>query len=124
MSEARYLIVNADDFGYGTWVNDGILEAHECGIVTSTSLMVRQPAARDAVVASRAHAALDIGLHLDLGEWAYRHNEWQPVYQVVDVGDAAAVWAEVRRQLATFQDMVGRDPTHLDSHQHVHLREP
>ena len=31
---------------------------------------------------------------------------------------------EVRRQLELFRDLVGREPTHLDSHQHVHLSEP
>jgi predicted glycoside hydrolase/deacetylase ChbG (UPF0249 family) len=31
---------------------------------------------------------------------------------------------EVARQLTTFRRLVGKDPTHLDSHQHVHLREP
>jgi chitin disaccharide deacetylase len=30
----------------------------------------------------------------------------------------------VYRQLAAFRCLVGKDPTHIDSHQHVHLREP
>jgi predicted glycoside hydrolase/deacetylase ChbG (UPF0249 family) len=34
------------------------------------------------------------------------------------------VAAEVRRQLDAFRGLVGRDPTHLDSHQHAHTREP
>jgi chitin disaccharide deacetylase len=34
------------------------------------------------------------------------------------------VTEEAARQLAAFRRLVGRDPTHLDSHQHVHLREP
>ena len=38
----RYLIVNADDFGLSEGVNRGIVRAHEGGIVTSASLMVRQ----------------------------------------------------------------------------------
>ena len=41
----RHLIVNADDFGQSAGINRGIIEAHEHGIVTSTSLMVRWPAA-------------------------------------------------------------------------------
>src|SRR5262249_28210362 len=34
------------------------------------------------------------------------------------------VRAEVDRQLAAFRDLTGFDPTHIDSHQHVHRREP
>ena len=47
MSE-RILVVNADDFGQSEGVNRGIIEAHTNGIVTSASLMVRWPAAREA----------------------------------------------------------------------------
>jgi predicted glycoside hydrolase/deacetylase ChbG (UPF0249 family) len=44
----RQLIVNADDFGQSAGVNRGVIEAHENGIVTSASLMVRWPDAADA----------------------------------------------------------------------------
>jgi len=47
-----------------------------------------------------------------------------PVYEVVPVDDIEAVKNEVTRQLASFRRLVGKDPTHIDSHQHVHLREP
>ena len=45
MAAARVLIVNADDLGLSEAVNTGIAAAHERGIVTSASLMVRQGAA-------------------------------------------------------------------------------
>ncbi|MFN5990687.1 MAG: ChbG/HpnK family deacetylase, partial [Dolichospermum sp.] len=35
-----YLIINADDFGFSHDVNAAIIQAHEEGILTSTSLMV------------------------------------------------------------------------------------
>ncbi|MEO5579107.1 MAG: ChbG/HpnK family deacetylase [Gemmatimonadaceae bacterium] len=120
----RWLIVNADDFGLSPGVTDGILEAHERGIVTSTSLMVRAPGAAQAVARSRAHPGLSLGLHLDLGEWAWRHEAWEALYQVIPLDDEPAVNDEVRRQVESFRRMVGSDPTHMDSHQHVHLREP
>jgi hypothetical protein len=47
-----------------------------------------------------------------------------PVYEVVPMSDATAVKEEATRQLAAFRRLVGRDPTHLDSHQHIHRREP
>lgn len=86
----RHLIVNADDFGQSLGVNRGIIEAHERGIVTSASLMVRSPAAADAAAYSARRPKLSLGLHLDLGEWSYRGNRWVPLYEVVRVDDAEA----------------------------------
>ena len=54
----RRLVVNADDFGLSPGVNEGILEAHANGIVTSTSLMVLERASDDAVRAADGHEAL------------------------------------------------------------------
>ena len=115
------LVVDADDFGHSAGVNAGIVEAHERGIVTSASLMVRRPEAAAAAAYARAHPELSVGLHAELGEWAYRGADgWVAVDEVED----GAVPAEIERQLELFRALLGRDPTHLDSHQHVHLREP
>lgn len=124
MPAKRYLIVNADDFGLSEGVNRGIIRAHEQGIVTSASLMVRWPAAAEAAAHARQHPRLSVGLHLDLAEWIYREDQWVPRYEVVPPDDQAAVAAEVARQLAAFQRLLGRPPTHIDSHQHVHRNEP
>src|SRR3712207_7572277 len=78
----RYLIVNADDFGRSFGVNRGIIEAHENGIVTSASLMVRWPAAAAAAAYAKERPGLGLGLHLDLGEWAYKAGAWPAVYEV------------------------------------------
>jgi predicted glycoside hydrolase/deacetylase ChbG (UPF0249 family) len=122
--QVRYLIVNADDFGQGPGVNRGIVAAHECGVVTSASLMVRWPAAAEAAEYARRRPELSLGLHLDLGEWTYRDGVWEPVYEVVALDDQAGVADEVARQLDAFRRLTGANPSHLDSHQHVHLREP
>jgi predicted glycoside hydrolase/deacetylase ChbG (UPF0249 family) len=45
-------------------------------------------------------------------------------YSVVDVNDAVAVAEEFARQLNQFQKLLGKEPTHIDSHQHVHRQEP
>ena len=116
--------MNADDFGISEGVNCGIIEAHEHGIVTSASLMVRWPAAPQAAAYATAHPDLSVGLHVDLGEWIYRNGGWEPLYQVVAADDCTAVAAELSRQLDTFRQLMGKNPTHLDSHQHVHRDEP
>ncbi len=120
----RVLIVNADDFGRSEPINAGILAAHRDGIVTSTSLMVRWQAADEAARMARTNPNLAVGLHLDLGEWEPRDGEWRPVYEVVPVEDAAAVEREARAQLDRFRELIDRDPTHIDSHQHVHRHQP
>ncbi len=124
MGEDRFLVINADDLGLAAAVNAGIFAAHERGVVTSASLMVRQGAARAAAEEAAAHPDLAIGLHLDLGEWVYESGEWTQAYLHCDTDDAAAVEAECRAQLERFRALFGRDPTHLDSHQHVHESEP
>ena len=119
----RVLIVNADDFGRSPGVNSGIIRAHEEGIVTSATLMVRWPDAEEAAVYAR-RTSLAVGLHLDLGEWEYAQGEWRARYEVVDTETAGAVADELGRQLGRFERLMGRPPTHLDSHQHVHRDEP
>lgn len=122
--EPRHLIVNADDFGLSNGINRGILHAHEHGIVTSTSLMVRAPAAESAAAGVRRFPALSVGLHVDFGEWAFRGGKWVQLYAVVPLDDDAAIRQELERQLRRFRQLIGGMPTHVDSHQHVHLREP
>ena len=106
----RYLIVNADDFGLSPGITEGILEAHTQGIVTSTSLMVFEPAAEQAGRAAREHPSLSVGLHF---------VEPEPV-DLDDPGQAAVAFSQ---QLARFRELTGADPTHIDSHHHVHSEE-
>lgn len=113
MSERR-LIFNADDFGASTGVNRGIVECHVDGVLTSTSLMVTGRAVGEAVALSREHPDLAIGLHWDVfGE----DERW------FDLTDRPAVREEFARQLDRFHELMGRGPTHVDSHRHAHLSE-
>ena len=107
----HYVIVNADDFGNSEGINCGIIEAHERGIVTSTSLMVNTPATVAAVKLARAYPHLGVGLHVNFtGEGEC----------LVDLQDRQAVKRELEEQFNRFVDLTGQFPTHLDSHQHVH----
>jgi predicted glycoside hydrolase/deacetylase ChbG (UPF0249 family) len=99
----RRLIVNADDLGYTAGINRGILEAHERGIVTSTSLMVDRPAAREGAKIARSRPNLSVGLHA-----------------VLDGIEPARCEPELARQLERFRELVAAEPTHLDSHHHTH----
>lgn len=124
MNDERILIVNADELGRTPGINRGILEAHDRGIVTSASAMVRRAAIVDAAHLVAERPLLSVGLHVDLCEWEVRDGRWVPVEIVVPVDDGDAVAEEVLTQLATFRELFGRDPSHLDSHQDVHRSDP
>lgn len=111
----KYVIVNADDLGLTPGVTRGILAAHEHGVVTSASLLVDRPASGGAADAVGRTPGLSVGLHADLAD-----ADGRPL---VDLTDAAACRAEVERQVDHFAQLVGREPTHLDSHRNVH-RQP
>jgi chitin disaccharide deacetylase len=110
----RRLIVNADDFGASSGTNRGIVECHTRGVLTSTSMMVTGAAVDEAVELSRSHPRLAVGLHWDvIGE---DEREF-------DLGDQRAVREEFALQLERFHELMGRAPTHVDSHRHMHLDE-
>jgi chitin disaccharide deacetylase len=108
---AKRLVVNADDFGASIGVNRGILDCHTRGIVTSTSLMVTGRAVREAVAMSRDCPLLSVGLHWDV--WGEDEREF-------DLNDLAAVRETFRQQMDEFYRLLGRGPTHVDSHRHAH----
>ncbi|HKW95475.1 MAG TPA: ChbG/HpnK family deacetylase [Methylomirabilota bacterium] len=107
---ARYLIVNADDFGADEQVNRGIIEAHARGIVTSASLMVDMPGARAAVRLAGRYPGLSVGLHVDFTSEG----------RTIDLSDRRLLQRELARQLDAFGELTGGRPTHLDSHHHMH----
>jgi predicted glycoside hydrolase/deacetylase ChbG (UPF0249 family) len=109
----KYLIFNADDFGASTGVNRGILKCHTRGVVTSTSLTVTGRAVHEAVAMSRDHPTLAVGLHWDV---------WGEDERWFDVEDLPAVRDEFHRQLEEFYRLMGRMPTHVDSHRHAHRK--
>lgn len=109
----KFLIINADDFGYGCGVNRAITELHDQGVVTSAGLMVNTPGTEEAVALASARPALSLGLHVNFTNEAQR---------LVEFDDPEVCRRELRRQFDRFVALTGRPPTHLDSHQHVHRR--
>jgi chitin disaccharide deacetylase len=62
----RRLVVNADDFGHSTSINQAVIRAHRDGILTGASLMVSEPGSAEAVELARENPKLGVGLHLTL----------------------------------------------------------
>jgi predicted glycoside hydrolase/deacetylase ChbG (UPF0249 family) len=80
-------------------------------VLTSTGLMVNTPATVEAVGMTADLPNLSIGLHVNFT------NEAQ---HLVDFDNPRVCRDELRRQFDRFVDLMGRLPTHIDSHQHVH----
>lgn len=93
---SNYLLINADDFGYSYGINKGIIEAHENGIVTSTSVMVNAIAADEAKNLA-SYPDLSIGLHFELKE-------------------ISEIRSELEKQVEKFVAIVGKMPDHIDIH--------
>jgi chitin disaccharide deacetylase len=123
----KYLIVNADDFGLSPGVTRGIIEAHQAGVVSSTSLMANMPGVLDAVQRAKHLPNLGVGLHFNL---TYGGPLSDPA-RVPSLVDAEGkfhknheVWTEedVTTELhAQWKRVIhsGIIPTHLDSHHHI-----
>ena len=61
---SKRLIVNADDYGRTAGVVEGILRAHQRGIVTSTTAMMNMPGIEDALRRAQSYPELGLGVHL------------------------------------------------------------
>ena len=132
----RWLVVTADELGLSSKRNQGIVDAHCKGIVTSASMLAYGPAFREAVKIAKALPKLDIGLHLNLSE-----GEPLVLGHKTLVGPDGKFWgrAEARRrakeslfdmrevereadaQIATLKD-ANIKITHLNSIDHLHVR--
>lgn len=66
MTKIKKLIVNADDFGLHTLINQGIIKGHRDGFITSTSIMPSANAYEEAVALAKDNPKLGIGIHLTL----------------------------------------------------------
>jgi predicted glycoside hydrolase/deacetylase ChbG (UPF0249 family) len=130
---ARLLIVNADDFGRSVGVDGGIVRAHKEGIVTSTTFMTNAPSTDHAASLARATPSLDLGVHLVL-TYAKPVSDaakipslvrddgsfWRPTELLARPIDRTQALIEYRAQYARARELVGREPTHIDTHHWVH----
>jgi len=125
----RRLVVNADDFGFTSDVNQGILEAHRNGILTSTTLMANGTAFDDAVRIALENPTLDVGCHLVLigGRSLVAPGDPLPATVTELLGAIVSrrlpIYDELTAQVRRIVD-AGITPTHIDTHKHTHLAPP
>ncbi|WP_227317741.1 chitin disaccharide deacetylase [Cedecea davisae] len=129
----RLLIINADDFGLSKAQNYGIIEAFHHGVVTSTTAMMNAEAIKHAAGLCARYPGLGVGMHFVLtlgrpltempvltrGEGVL--GKW--IWEMAEQGqlDLAEIRQELESQYQRFIDVFGIEPTHLDSHHHVHM---
>lgn len=127
---ATALIINADDLGLCDSVNRGILDAWAQGAISDSSVFATLPDL-PTVLAQAQEARLPVGIHLNLTygqplshpleirglvtpDGAFmRRDQWEGPLPLM------AIRLELRRQIMRVLEL-GAQPTHLDSHHHIH----
>lgn len=118
----KFLIPNADDFGYTRDVNEGIIHAHRAGILTATTLMATGAAFDHAVTLARENPSLDVGVHLVLvGSDGFPPTVAQLIREIAR--GRIQIYDQLAAQVRKVQN-AGIRPTHLDTHKHTHLLPP
>lgn len=130
------LIINSDDFGYSRAINYAIIDTHSEGILTSTTLMANTPGFEHAVELAKANKDLGVGVHLVLtflkplrtdvpsltnkNGVFLRPDDYRNQKHVVNPEELYKEWdTQIQKVIKA-----GINPTHLDSHHHVHTYNP
>jgi hopanoid biosynthesis associated protein HpnK len=133
----RRIIINADDFGLCSSVNQAVAQAHTDGVLTSTTIMANMPAAEAAIKLAKQMPGLGVGVHLNLFQGKPLSKDGSINCLLNTDGDFALTPAKlsflsivrrkirnaIRKELAAQIQWVidnGLKPTHLDSHKHIH----
>ncbi len=134
----RKLIVNADDFGLTSEINNGIIHAFKNGIVTSTSLSATGECFSEAVQLIKDRPGIDVGIHLTLIEEKSILSKRQ-IPTLVDDScnfrkkcyhlffDYLIRRISIKQIKEEFRSQIekllasGIKITHIDSHQHIHM---
>lgn len=139
MTASRRVIINADDFGLSSGVNEAVAEAHERGILSSATIMANMPAFEEAARIAKAHPQLGVGIHFNLLRGRPLSGRVPSLVgpDGAFLESALAIWRrallgglsgeEIEEELAAQAERAkasGIAPTHADSEKHLHLLIP
>ena len=130
------IVINADDFGLSHAVNDAVLQSFMRGWISSATILANMPFFERAVELVHEHRlARKIGVHLNLTQGLALTDEMRRHPRlctsdgqlcakprnlfVVSPDERKAIHREFRAQILACCTR-GVEPSHLDSHHHVH----
>jgi len=127
---AEALIINADDLGLWPSVDHGIFAAWSAGAVGDSTVFVNAPAL-DEILARARDAGLPVGIHLNLTYGRPLSDPADIPALVTPAGEfmKRQAWSlplpaeQIRLELGRQAERVlsvGCQPSHLDSHHHIH----
>jgi predicted glycoside hydrolase/deacetylase ChbG (UPF0249 family) len=132
----KKLVIVADDFGLTKGVNNGVIECHRAGIVTSASLIVNTPGSHQACTIA-FESNFDVGIHVNLT----LGRPMSPPETVASLVSSDHTfhslreflrralqnrlkWSEIESEARVQIEHVLSTrlmPKHLDSHHHIHV---
>jgi predicted glycoside hydrolase/deacetylase ChbG (UPF0249 family) len=142
------LILNADDFGLTAGVNRAIIELHQAGFLTSTTLMAKATATEEAIEIARSTPTLAVGCHIVLVDGEPVLSPLEDVPYLADPIDGRFRPSLLRFLTLLYSDLDRRRPsggrvfreieseaaaqiallqsrglrlTHIDTHKHTHM---
>ena len=136
---SKYLIINADDYGYFSCVSRGILKGAESGAITATGIMANSPNFNESIKWLKQANELDQGVHLNISygqplthQLQKRLEQWQGTFpdksvvvkkiitRQIPVSDIENEWrAQIQRCIDS-----GIKIAFLNSHEHLHMLPP
>lgn len=134
--QSSRLIINADDFGHNSNTNAAIVSCFENGFINSTTILVNMDSFQEAILLAEKHRLKDrIGIHINL-------TEGKPLtdlrgtglidddgnFLIEKVRSASIMFSprlksRIKKEIFRQYDKLianGINPTHIDSHQHMH----
>jgi predicted glycoside hydrolase/deacetylase ChbG (UPF0249 family) len=133
----KKLIINADDFGYNSNVNAAIVDCFQKKIINSATIMVNMDGFEEAIILAKQNGFDDkIGLHINLTEGKPLTNlsgtglvDNNGLFIMKAISNPRFLFSSITKNKikneirAQYDQLVasGINPSHFDSHQHVHI---
>ncbi|CAF1459711.1 unnamed protein product [Adineta ricciae] len=138
-NKIKYLIINADDFGYCSNRDTAIIDLFKQQSISSTSLLINGSSAYQASVAAQL-CNLPVGIHLNLTEGRPVTDDLFKIRSLVNSQGLMHgkyglrreleqgtirrehVQHEIHMQINKYKEFTGgKLPSHIDGHQHIHV---